>query len=402
MSGYFYHFTPSCRHCCGYRHIVLTIMLDHVTFHVLSLPHTITSKEYLACAYTQKVLNLCKMLTNLNLHFYHYGNEGATVDNHVTTIPAELYQHEYGKRDWRTNFFQFDQQDIVYKTYYTNTAAAIKQRQGQINFVLCPWGWGNQPVIAQLPAQFIPIESGIGYDTTFSKFRVFESYAWMHHVYGLNKEGDISYYDAVIPNYYDLADFDYKADKQDYFLFLGRLIPRKGLRIFCDIARQFPDKQFVCAGQGHLTEFNPPPNVLHVGYVDLEKRRNLLANAKALIAPTVYHEPFGGVTIEAMLSGTPIITTDVGGFTENNIQGFTGYRFRQLNEACKAVENVCAGYISGADCRRFAVNNFSLERVQTQYLAYFDQLSHIFDGTKGWYGEDACDLLRYAKFGLRT
>lgn len=376
----------------------------NATFHVLSLPHTVTSKEYLACAYTQKVLNLCKMLDMLGLNYYHYGNAGATVNNHVTTIPPEVYAEVYGKYDWHRNFFAYDTSDKAYQTYYENTAKAIVDRAGSMNYVLCPWGWGNKPVLDRLPCnnRFIGVESGIGYESIFSNYRVFESYAWMHHVYGLGGIKNICYYDAVIPNYYDVADFT-PGPKNDYVLYLGRLIPRKGIGILCDLARRMPKVNFVLAGQGSLDEFNPPPNCVHIGYVDLEHRRNLLAGAKALITPTIYLEPFGGVTVEALLSGTPILTTDVGAFTENNVNGLTGYRFRTLSEAEVGLRDILDGAIDYGYCRDYAVKNFSLERVSRMYQAYFDRLDTIYNGDNGWYAPKSNDpamtfLDRYTRF----
>lgn len=375
-------------------------MLDKVTFHVLSIPHTATSKDYLACAYTQKVLNLCLMLEMMGARFFHYGNEGATVQNHVTTIPPELYADVYGKYDWHSNFFKFDQNDRVYLHYYRAAAEAIKARAGAINFILCPWGWGNKPVLDLLrdtdKQRFVAIESGIGYESTFSQFRVFESYAWLHHVYGMQKEGNIRYYDAVIPNYYDIRDFDFCNDKEDYVLYLGRLIPRKGIHIVMDLARLRPQTQFLFAGQGNLQDFNPPSNCVHVGYADLEKRRRLLAKARMLITPTVYHEPFGGVTVEALLSGTPIVTTDVGAFTETNLNGMTGFRFRTLAEANMAIDQVFEGVISSQFCRDYAVSNFSIDRVHRQYRDYFMRVSEVFLD-KGWYAQSRPDLDRFSR-----
>lgn len=377
-------------------------MIDKVTFHVLSIPHTITSKNYLACAYTQKVLNLCLMLEKMDATFFHYGNAGASVKNHVTTIPQELYDRVYGQYDWHSNFFKFDQNDEVYRHYYAETAKQIESRAGKLNFILCPWGWGNKPVLDRLHdgngKKYIAIESGIGYESTFSQFRVFESYAWMHHVYGMQREGNIKYYDAVIPNYYDVNDFDSSLsfEKDDYILYLGRLIPRKGISILMDMARLRPSMKFILAGQGNLAEFNPPPNCEHVGYADLEKRRKLLSKAKALVAPTIYHEPFGGVTVEALLSGTPIITTDVGAFTETNINGVTGYRFRTLSEADTAVGEVLRGAISPKQCRDYAVANFSLETVMWKYHDYFERVSEIFTGG-GWYSAGPVSLDRFSK-----
>jgi hypothetical protein len=86
------------------------------------------------------------------------------------------------------------------------------------------------------------VEADIGYGGTCAQYGVSESYAWMHTVYGAQSSGDPHsidgrLYDAVIPNYCQVDDFPFSADKDDYFLHIGRLIDRKGWHIaqeFCD------------------------------------------------------------------------------------------------------------------------------------------------------------------------
>ena len=45
--------------------------------HVIGMPHTRTTKEYNACAFTQKALKFCKMMTDRGHTVYHYGVEGS-------------------------------------------------------------------------------------------------------------------------------------------------------------------------------------------------------------------------------------------------------------------------------------------------------------------------------------
>jgi len=147
------------------------------------------------------------------------------------------------------------------------------------------------------------------------------------------------WYDAVIPNYFDLGDFEYRADKEDYFLYLGRVGPGKGVHIAMQIVEAIGGKLIV-AGPGRLEEMGTRTDrpvseyVEHVGVADVETRKKLMAKAKAMILPSTFVEPFCGVQVEAMLSGTPIITTDWGAFAEYNIHGVTGYRCRTFEQFC--------------------------------------------------------------------
>jgi hypothetical protein len=353
-------------------------------FHLLGLAHTQTTTEFVMCAYTQKVLKLARMLTDRGYEVIHYGAEGSTVPcEHVDVISQAVQREAYGEYDWHREFFKHAPDDLAYRTFNVNAIREISARRRTGDFLLCSFGNYQQPIADAVGIPYT-CELGIGYTGVFARYRVFESYAWMHYVYGLLKQGDGSWYDAVIPNYFDPADFQFSETKGDYLLYVGRLIKRKGVLIAAQVAEKLK-MELLLVGQGSLADLGlqPGPYIKHLGTVGIKGRSDLMARARAVFAPTEYLEPFGGVSIEANFCGTPVITTDWGCFSENVVHGVTGFRCRTFADFLAAAQ--MAPRLHPATIRRWAEDNFSMERVGGMYAHYFDQIADL-DG-RGWYAE---------------
>jgi len=355
-------------------------------FHLLGLAHLETTKENSSCAYTQKIIKLAKMLKSFGHTVFFYGVEGSNVEcDEFVQVSAKSILHEtYGDYDKTKIFYKQDPNDIAHSTFNKNAIREISERMQPHDILLCPDGLYHKPVADEL--NLLTVEPGIGYHGVFSAYRVFESYAWMHYIYGLLQIDDGVWYDAVIPNYFEIEDFPFQPKKQDYLLYFGRIISRKGVQVASDVAKATGNRLYI-VGQGSLSDFNEGidlSNEKHIVYhpaVKADERKELLGNARAVLMPTYYLEPFGGVNVEAQLCGTPVITSDWGAFPETVLHGLTGYRCRVFEEFCWAVNNI--ENIKPESCREWAVNNYSMERVGKMYEEYFQRISRLFD--KGWY-----------------
>ena len=356
-------------------------------FHCLGLPHTVTSDEYVACAYTQKVLKFCKMMRDRGHFIIHYGHEESQVvcDEHVTVLTNKDLEKAYGNYDWRKNFFKFDTGDHAYLTFYENAIREVGTRKQKNDFILPFWGSGVKP-ICDAHQDMICVEPGIGYaGGHWARWKIWESYAIFHSYMGLQAVGECKspWYDTVIPNYFDPTDFDFETEKDDYFLFLGRVYDGKGIHIAIQVTEKIGAKLIV-AGQGDLKGCGyqeVPKHVEVLGYADKKTRRKLMSKAKGAFVASLYTEPFGGVQVECLLSGTPTITTDWGAFTENNLHGITGFRCRTFAHFCWAAKNIHT--INPTVCRQWGMN-YSMKHVGGMYEDFFKQVLNVYT-CNGWY-----------------
>jgi glycosyltransferase involved in cell wall biosynthesis len=147
----------------------------------------------------------------------------------------------------------------------------------------------------------------------------------------------------------------------NHFLFLGRLIEEKGVKVLCeawDIVRQrlgASAPQLVIAGNGPLDNWireraKQNPLIVYNGPVSGEQKTQLIATCRAMIAPSIWWEPLGLVTYEAYDFAKPMLAARSGGLSETVQHGVTGF-LHQPGNATELAEHVIRTNAS-ADLRR--------------------------------------------------
>jgi len=311
----------------------------------------------------------------------HLGNETShpVCDENVAVTSYEEWSRVYEHPG--TGFFDIScdtpERKEFHHLFAANMRQALEERiRDRHDAIICiTWGGPQHEATSSLKDRAFVVESGIGYMYPSADYRVFESYAWLHMLMARdNLFHGGTWYWSVIPNAFDPEMFEYRESPDGYFLYLGRLTDDKGVSLAVDVARR-AGRKLKIAGQGNPERFlHGAPHVEYLGPVGVEGRKELLAGAAALLCPTFYVEPFGGVAVEAQLSGTPIITTDWGAFTETVLPNVTGFRCRTMDHFEYAAKHT--GDIDPANCRKWAMN-YSLASISGMYEEYFQMLLNL-------------------------
>lgn len=340
--------------------------------HVLANPFGITHSRYRMEPFNQAVLKFVTNMTHRGYEIFHYGHQSSDVP--CENVPVVTDQDLPPPEDYSLML----EPPGIRQIFSERTSEQIGLRKQPNDQILCFFGLAHQQAVAA-HQDLIIAEPSIGYSpaAVFAPYRAFTSFSQMHYYYGLHQKLlSPSWFDTVIPNAFTPSEFQYSEDKDDYFVYLGRCNFDKGVDIAVQVTK-FLGKKLLIASPGHLSNLgysSIPDHVTHLGYVDAEQRKKVLSRAQCLMAPTHYLEPFGNIVAEALMSGTPVITTDWGGFVDTVIHGHTGFRCKSFPEFMRAAENI--SQIKSQDCRDFAMNNFSDQVVHDKFDSWLTRLSH--------------------------
>jgi glycosyltransferase involved in cell wall biosynthesis len=189
---------------------------------------------------------------------------------------------------------------------------------------------------------------------------------------------------AVVPNAVDVEGFQFRAQKGDYLLCLGRVCRDKGQDVAIAVAKR-AGLPLVLAGKvdagedrlffdEHVLPHLDGEHVRFEGEVSDDRKRDLIASARAMLFPIRWAEPFGLVMIEGMACGTPVVAMRWGAVSEVVTDGVTGFIVDDEDAMIDALARL--DQIDPATCREDVLKRFSpsvmadgYERVYAEAIA---------------------------------
>lgn len=353
--------------------------------HCLQIPHTLPTRAFSHCAFTQKARLFPGMLRREGFHTIAYGTgDGAEVEptEWVPIMTEAEYGALLGPIPATELIGTYAQASLpIYQQFNFTLHEALHERLVPGDAICLPFGAAHTSAIRRLPlvesGEVAVIETGIGYPQPFSHFRVYESEAWRHWILG-NEGRESSTWprlEWVVPNYYDPADWPLVRPSRPSttVVYLGRLQTIKGLDLIGHLAPLLPDLTFEICGQGDPEHFCTAPNIHYRPPISGRARSAFLGNALAAIFPSRFVEPFCGAAVEAMLGGTPVVTSDMGAFTETVIPGVTGFRCRTLDGWVHALREVT--HLDRRTVSESARSRYLMPVVGARYRVVFEELA---------------------------
>jgi glycosyltransferase involved in cell wall biosynthesis len=207
-------------------------------------------------------------------------------------------------------------------------------------------------------------------------------------------------YNAVNP-----SDFIYRDKKKPYFLTLARFSRDKGQHIAAQLCSELGYSLRMAGQVAGLTsprqlflELSNPlssyrnagdfryysdkvlpytanfKNINYIGNIAGQKKLLTIANARALLFPINWEEPFGMAVIESLASGTPVIAMRRGAMPEIIEHGVNGFLANTASEFRSYMQRI--DEIDPAACRDSIKSKFSSEIMAEHYLRHYRKIVH--------------------------
>lgn len=186
--------------------------------------------------------------------------------------------------------------------------------------------------------------------------------------------------DAVVHHGINVDNYPFGRGDGGYVALLGRMVANKGVHRAIAVARAAGVQLKIAAKMrepdehAYFEELVEPllgDDVVYLGEVDADGKRELLASAAALLNPISWREPFGMAMLESLACGTPVVGCPQGAapeIVEHGVTGFLGDSDAELINGLLSLEQ-----IDRRVCREQARQRFSVERMVDGYITLFEQ-----------------------------
>lgn len=186
-------------------------------------------------------------------------------------------------------------------------------------------------------------------------------------------------YTDYVYNGLDPDEYQFSEEKGDYLLYIGAILPYKGVHHAVEAAERTKHKLKIAGPIYDQDYFHKEivakmalnPNIQYVGEVGGQARQDLLKHARCLMFPTLVEEPFGLVMIEAFACGTPVLALPNGSVPEV-MSGFPEL-------ICSSVDQMVHMLLhetlpEPAELRRYVHRRFTTSLMTDRYLDIYEKV----------------------------
>jgi glycosyltransferase involved in cell wall biosynthesis len=184
-------------------------------------------------------------------------------------------------------------------------------------------------------------------------------------------------YNAIDFSKYTLVE---NVSEDAPLMFLGRIERVKGCHTAIKVALETGNKLIIGGNISTLEDekkyfeeeikpFIDETQIIFLGPLNDEEKNTYLGQAKALLFPIEWDEPFGMVMVEAMACGTPVIAFNKGSVPEIVENGISGFIISDYENLVNSISNIFL--IDRTICRSYSFDRFDLKIIAQNYLNLF-------------------------------
>ncbi len=174
----------------------------------------------------------------------------------------------------------------------------------------------------------------------------------------------------------DLENFKFNFEKKKHFIHIAKIARYKGQHITIlaarkagvdlQIAGNIEDKIYYNLIIKPLLYFSP--RVSYIG--EIMGTNSQLCEAAALVLAPLWFDAFPLVILESFAAGTPVISLDQGGISEQIVSGVNGFLCASKDDLSHAMKSIHE--IKPKDCRSYAEEHYSVKRMARDYLKLYE------------------------------